>query len=147
MEIVSSEVCKVSHNVIIWDHYVWGQVCGRSALKISAVAPWGSACLAHLYRALCRATRVNCKEIDGPLTLLLTWAWIRLPFPLANRWRNWDRDERAYRYHSLAHYKRVLDDLQEGQILGSCTKCTIFSYIFENPSSHKLHLLILQTTM
>ncbi|QHO46802.1 uncharacterized protein DS421_6g190780 [Arachis hypogaea] len=89
---------------------------------------WGSACLAHLYRALCRATRVNCKEIDGPLTLLLTWAWIRLPFlspipgnprvfPLANRWRNWDRDERAYRYHSLAHYRRVLDDLQEGQFV------------------------------
>ncbi|QHO37920.1 uncharacterized protein DS421_4g115770 [Arachis hypogaea] len=75
-----------------------------------------------------RATRVNCKEIDGPLTLLLTWAWIRLPFlspipgnprvfPLANRWRNWDRDERAYRYHSLAHYRRVLDDLQEGQFV------------------------------
>ncbi|QHO57572.1 uncharacterized protein DS421_3g83370 [Arachis hypogaea] len=41
---------------------------------------WGSACLAHLYRALCRATRVDCKEIDGPLTLLLTWTWIRLPF-------------------------------------------------------------------
>nr|XP_025621613.2 serine/threonine-protein phosphatase 7 long form homolog [Arachis hypogaea] len=57
---------------------------------------WGSACLAHLYRALCRASRYNCKEIDGPLTLLLGWAWIRLPylsplpreprsFPLANR--------------------------------------------------------------
>ncbi|XP_020971913.1 serine/threonine-protein phosphatase 7 long form homolog [Arachis ipaensis] len=88
---------------------------------------WGSACLAHLYRALCRATRVDCKEIDGPLTLLLTWAWIRLPFlspilgnprvfPLANRWRNWDRDERAYRFQSLAHYRRVLDDLQDGQV-------------------------------
>ncbi|XP_020959127.1 serine/threonine-protein phosphatase 7 long form homolog [Arachis ipaensis] len=57
---------------------------------------WGSACLAHLYRALCRASRYNCKEIDGPLTLLLGWAWIRLPylsplpreprsFPLANK--------------------------------------------------------------
>ncbi|RYQ82858.1 hypothetical protein Ahy_B10g101424 [Arachis hypogaea] len=32
---------------------------------------WGSACLAHLYRALCRASRVDFKEIDGPLTLLL----------------------------------------------------------------------------
>ncbi|XP_072065996.1 serine/threonine-protein phosphatase 7 long form homolog [Arachis hypogaea] len=30
---------------------------------------WGSACLAYLYRALCRASRYNCKEIDGPLTL------------------------------------------------------------------------------
>ncbi|RYQ98579.1 hypothetical protein Ahy_B07g086326 isoform B [Arachis hypogaea] len=41
---------------------------------------WGSACLAHLYRALCRASRVDCKEVDGPLTLWLTWALIRLSF-------------------------------------------------------------------
>ncbi|XP_057740573.1 serine/threonine-protein phosphatase 7 long form homolog [Arachis stenosperma] len=41
---------------------------------------WELACLAHLYRALCRATRVDSTEIDGLLTLLLTWAWIRLPF-------------------------------------------------------------------
>ncbi|RYR65458.1 hypothetical protein Ahy_A03g011395 isoform A [Arachis hypogaea] len=64
---------------------------------------WGSACLAHLYRSLCRATRVDCKEMDGPLTLLLTWAWIHLPFlaPISGnpqlteklshgKWRNWD---------------------------------------------------------
>ncbi|XLU36172.1 hypothetical protein S245_072238, partial [Arachis hypogaea] len=54
------------------------------------------------------ATRVDCKEMDGPLTLLLTWAWIRLPFlapipgnprvfPIANR--------------------RLLDDLQEGHFV------------------------------
>ncbi|QHO32032.1 uncharacterized protein DS421_8g246540 [Arachis hypogaea] len=90
---------------------------------------WGSACLAHLNRSLCRATRVNCKEIDGPLTLLLTWAWIRLPFlapipgnprvfPIANRWRNWNRENFAYRYHTLAHYRRLLDDLQEGHAYG-----------------------------
>ncbi|XP_052119048.1 protein MAIN-LIKE 2-like [Arachis duranensis] len=77
---------------------------------------WGSACLAHLYRALCRATRVDCKEIDGPLTLLLTWAWIRLPFivlipsnprifPIANR------------FHTLVHFRRDLDVLQEGQFV------------------------------
>ncbi|QHO07774.1 uncharacterized protein DS421_14g466700 [Arachis hypogaea] len=63
-----------------------------------------------------------------PLTLLLTWAWIRLPFlalipgnprlfPIANRWRNWDRENYAYRYHSLAHYRRLLDDLQEGHFV------------------------------
>ncbi|RYR40331.1 hypothetical protein Ahy_A09g046065 [Arachis hypogaea] len=74
---------------------------------------WESTYLAHLYRALCRAIRVDCKEIDGPLTLLLTWAWIRLPFlvpipcnsrlfPIAN---------------SLAHLRRALDDLQEGQFV------------------------------
>ncbi|XP_072057439.1 serine/threonine-protein phosphatase 7 long form homolog isoform X2 [Arachis hypogaea] len=41
---------------------------------------WGSACLAHLYRALCRASRFDCKEINDSLTLLLVWAWMRLPF-------------------------------------------------------------------
>ncbi|XP_057755075.1 serine/threonine-protein phosphatase 7 long form homolog [Arachis stenosperma] len=88
---------------------------------------WGSACLAHLYRSLCRATRVDCKEMDGPLTLLVSWAWIRLPFlapipgnprvfPIANRWHNWDRQNYAYRYKTLAHYRRLLDDLEEGQL-------------------------------
>ncbi|QHN79048.1 uncharacterized protein DS421_19g666730 [Arachis hypogaea] len=89
---------------------------------------WGSACLAHLYRALCRASRYNCKEIDGPLTLLLGWAWIRLPylsplpreprsFPLANRWRNWERGDRRYRYLKLAHFRKAFDKLQEGQFV------------------------------
>ncbi|XP_072084431.1 serine/threonine-protein phosphatase 7 long form homolog [Arachis hypogaea] len=89
---------------------------------------WGSACLAHLYRALCRASRYNCKEIDGPLTLLLGWAWIRLPylsplpreprsFPLANRWRNWERGDRRYRYLKLDHFRKAFDELQEGQFV------------------------------
>ncbi|XP_072088710.1 serine/threonine-protein phosphatase 7 long form homolog [Arachis hypogaea] len=86
---------------------------------------WGSACLAHLYRSLCRATRVDCKELDGPLALLLTWAWIRLPFlapipsnprvfPIAN---SWDRENYAYRYNFLAHYRRLLDDLQKEHLV------------------------------
>ncbi|XP_025652135.1 serine/threonine-protein phosphatase 7 long form homolog [Arachis hypogaea] len=89
---------------------------------------WGSACLAHLYRGLCRASRYNCKEIDGPITLLLGWAWIRLPylsplprephsFPLANRWRNWERGDRRYRYLNLAHFRKAFDELQEGQFM------------------------------
>nr|XP_029153366.1 serine/threonine-protein phosphatase 7 long form homolog [Arachis hypogaea] len=89
---------------------------------------WGSACLAHLYRALCRASRYNCKEIDGPLTLLLVWAWIRLPylspvpreprsFPLANRWRNWERGDRRFRYLKLDHFRKAFDELQEGQFV------------------------------
>ncbi|RYR27077.1 hypothetical protein Ahy_B02g061405 [Arachis hypogaea] len=89
---------------------------------------WGSACLAHLYRALCKASRFNCKEIDGPLTLLLGWTWIRLPyllplpreprsFSLANRWRNWERGDRQYRYLNLAHFRKALDELQEGQFV------------------------------
>ncbi|RYR05286.1 hypothetical protein Ahy_B06g085152 [Arachis hypogaea] len=88
---------------------------------------WGSACLAHLYRALCRASHFDCKEIDGPLTLLLGWAWIRLPylsplprelcsFSLANRWHNWERGDRRYRYLNLAHFRKAFDELQEGQV-------------------------------
>ncbi|RYR20901.1 hypothetical protein Ahy_B03g066125 [Arachis hypogaea] len=93
--------------------------------KSGAAFSWGSACLAHLNRSLCRATCVDCKEMDGPLTLFLTWVWICLlflasisdnpqVFPIANRWRNWERGNYAYRYHTLAHYRRLLDDLQEG---------------------------------
>ncbi|KAL4381882.1 hypothetical protein AHAS_Ahas04G0177900 [Arachis hypogaea] len=35
---------------------------------------WGSICLAHLYRSLCRASWYDCKEMDGPLNLLFAWA-------------------------------------------------------------------------
>ncbi|XP_072081205.1 serine/threonine-protein phosphatase 7 long form homolog [Arachis hypogaea] len=88
---------------------------------------WGSACLTHLYRALCRASRYDCKEINGPLTLLLVWAFIRMPylasvlreprsFPLANRWRNWERGDRRFRFITLAHFRQAFDDLQEGWV-------------------------------
>ncbi|RYR09712.1 hypothetical protein Ahy_B05g078099 [Arachis hypogaea] len=30
---------------------------------------WGSACLTHLYRTLCRTSRYTCKDVDGPLAL------------------------------------------------------------------------------
>ncbi|RYQ97368.1 hypothetical protein Ahy_B08g093412 [Arachis hypogaea] len=88
---------------------------------------WGSACLAHLYRALCRASRYNCKEIDGPLTLLLDWAWIRLPYisPFPREPRNsveliedilnWERGDQRYRFLKLAHFRKAFDELQEGQ--------------------------------
>ncbi|XP_057746638.1 protein MAIN-LIKE 1-like [Arachis stenosperma] len=89
---------------------------------------WGSACLAHLYRALCRVSHFDCKKIDGSLILLLVWAWICLPylasiprepcsFSLANRWRNWDCGDRHYKYLTLAHFRKSLDDLQEGQFV------------------------------
>ncbi|RYR13593.1 hypothetical protein Ahy_B04g070506 isoform A [Arachis hypogaea] len=35
---------------------------------------WGSACLAHLYRAICRRSRYDTKEMDGPPN-----AWIETP--------------------------------------------------------------------
>ncbi|QHO43100.1 uncharacterized protein DS421_5g159920 [Arachis hypogaea] len=82
----------------------------------------------QIQRALCRKTRVDCKEIDGPLTLLLAWAWIRLPFlasipsnlrifPIANRWHNWERENWPYRLRKLEHLRGNLDALQEGQFV------------------------------
>ncbi|QHO09073.1 Serine/threonine protein phosphatase 7 long form isogeny [Arachis hypogaea] len=74
-----------------------------------------------------RVTCIDCKEIDGLLTLFLTWAWICLPFfvpilgnprlfPIANRWRNQERADWPYRFRSLVHLRRALDDLQEGHV-------------------------------
>ncbi|KAL4396124.1 hypothetical protein AHAS_Ahas01G0060500 [Arachis hypogaea] len=42
----------------------------------------GSACLAHLYRALCRASQYDTKEMDGPLNLLFVCVGNKTPFPL-----------------------------------------------------------------
>ncbi|QHO01909.1 uncharacterized protein DS421_13g419240 [Arachis hypogaea] len=78
---------------------------------------WGTASLAHLYRSLCRASRYNCKEMDGPLILLFVWAWERMPFmapiprnqlldigvPLARRWSHWRRHTR-YTRRSTAQF-------------------------------------------
>ncbi|QHN82885.1 uncharacterized protein DS421_20g699710 [Arachis hypogaea] len=77
---------------------------------------WGSACLAHLYRALCHASRVDCKEIDGPLTLLLGWTWIRLPYlsPVLREPRSFLL---ANRYLKLADFRKAFDELQEGQFV------------------------------
>ncbi|RYR34773.1 hypothetical protein Ahy_A10g049787 [Arachis hypogaea] len=50
----------------------------RNLHRISRYS-WGAANLAHLYRSLCRASRYNCKEMDGPLMLLFVWAWERMP--------------------------------------------------------------------
>ena len=42
---------------------------------------WGSACLASLYRELCRASRLPAvAQMAGPLFLLQLWAWERFPF-------------------------------------------------------------------
>ncbi|CAL0312758.1 unnamed protein product [Lupinus luteus] len=41
---------------------------------------WVSACLANLYREMCRATKPNAKAMGGCLILLQSWVWYRLPF-------------------------------------------------------------------
>ncbi|KAK1257614.1 hypothetical protein QJS04_geneDACA002451 [Acorus gramineus] len=60
---------------------------------------WGAATLAHLYRQLGIASRANCRQIAGYLTLVEVWVYEHLPFlspapdngydevtPRTNRW-------------------------------------------------------------
>src|SRR5262245_4672892 len=48
-------------------------------LDMSGKYSWGGAVLAHLYRELCAAANGEKKSICGPLHLLQTWAWSRIP--------------------------------------------------------------------
>ncbi|QHN95962.1 uncharacterized protein DS421_18g614260 [Arachis hypogaea] len=87
---------------------------------------WGSACLAHLYRALCRASRYDTKEMDGPLNLLFVWAWERMPciapvprhilppaeIPVAMRWSHSDRST-AWLEKTVEIFRHDIDYMQE----------------------------------
>ncbi|RYQ99482.1 hypothetical protein Ahy_B07g087414 [Arachis hypogaea] len=67
--------------------YLWKSqrhMSTRSIYRCSAFSPdphlqLGAACLAHLYRALCRASWYDTKEMDDLLNLLFVWAWERMP--------------------------------------------------------------------
>ena len=41
---------------------------------------WGSACLAWLYRELCRASHKDTSQIGGCLLLVQYWVWARFPY-------------------------------------------------------------------
>ena len=41
---------------------------------------WGSACLAILYKEMCRATDPEAKTMGGCASLLQSWAWYHMPF-------------------------------------------------------------------
>ncbi|XP_025611823.2 serine/threonine-protein phosphatase 7 long form homolog [Arachis hypogaea] len=88
---------------------------------------WGSACLAHLYRALCRASRYDTKEMDGPLNLLFVWAWERMPcispvprhilppaeIPVAMRWSHSERST-TWLEKTVVTFRHDIDYMQEG---------------------------------
>ncbi|RYR24260.1 hypothetical protein Ahy_B02g057750 [Arachis hypogaea] len=87
---------------------------------------WGAACLAHLYRALCRASRYDTKEMDGPLNLLFVWAWERMPclapvprqtlppaeIPVARRWSHSERTT-AWLSKTVETFRHDIDYMQE----------------------------------
>ncbi|KAL4294419.1 hypothetical protein AHAS_Ahas18G0226200 [Arachis hypogaea] len=95
-------------------------------LSKSALTVGGSGTLAHLYKALCRASRYDCKEMGGPLDLLFVWAWERVPFlaPIprqrlapadilvARRWSHPPRT-REWMWRSAASVRHDIDYIEE----------------------------------
>ncbi|CAN1217169.1 Serine/threonine-protein phosphatase 7 long form homolog [Linum perenne] len=59
-------------------HLMWLPLLGdfTSAGGLS----WGSACLAWLYREMCRASHVVAEQISGPLFIIQILAWEHFPF-------------------------------------------------------------------
>ncbi|RYR47927.1 hypothetical protein Ahy_A07g033910 [Arachis hypogaea] len=113
------------HIMLLIGTILFGDKSGASVhwKFLSLLSDFGS-----IGQGLCRASRYDCKEIDGPLTLLLVWTFMRMPylapvlrephsFSLANRWRNWERGDRRFRYLTLAHFRKAFDDLQEGHFV------------------------------
>lgn len=47
--------------------------------QVAGSYSWGSACLAFLYREMCKASDYDTKEIGGACVLLQLWVWERFP--------------------------------------------------------------------
>ena len=47
---------------------------------VTGTYSWGSACVAWLYREMCRAFHIDAHDVSGPLILLQLWIWDRFPF-------------------------------------------------------------------
>ncbi|XP_051135099.1 serine/threonine-protein phosphatase 7 long form homolog [Andrographis paniculata] len=103
---------------------------------------WGSAVLACLYRALCRATKPETSDICGPLVLLQIWAWERMTFirpgrleprelpppdivagepplpaaPYGSRWNVGFKLESVGK-HVLVRYRDQLDNMKDDQFV------------------------------
>ncbi|CAN1277132.1 Serine/threonine-protein phosphatase 7 long form homolog, partial [Linum perenne] len=59
-------------------HLMWLPLLGH--FSYAGSLSWGFACLAWLYREMCRASHVLAEQISGPLFILQIWAWEHFPF-------------------------------------------------------------------
>ncbi|CAN1151774.1 Serine/threonine-protein phosphatase 7 long form homolog [Linum perenne] len=59
-------------------HLMWLPLLGD--FSYAGSLSWGSACLAWLYREMCRASHVLAEQISGPLFILQICAWEHFPF-------------------------------------------------------------------
>ncbi|XP_021739449.1 serine/threonine-protein phosphatase 7 long form homolog [Chenopodium quinoa] len=69
---------------------------------------WGSACLATLYRHLCRASQRSRWEISGPLIVLQLWAWEHIhvgrpAMPARRRREEEEEDDQEHAYEAPPH--------------------------------------------
>ncbi|XP_050946586.1 serine/threonine-protein phosphatase 7 long form homolog [Cucumis melo] len=103
---------------------------------------WGGACLAWLYRQLCKASKQGVREIAGPLILLQIWAWERFPIvapqllhvnanqlhgrAYGSRWRDQFCVTRSAT-HVVSQYRYMFDLLQPSQIVWEPYKTVIDS--------------------
>jgi len=109
---------------------------------------WGSACLAVLYREMCRAIDAHARTMSGCASLLQSWAWFRMPFiapisrvpptfPLVCQWSG----GRVMNYRNVSHndlvgYRARIDHMQQNQVTftisisinGSKWMTNIFNY-------------------
>ncbi|KAK9130525.1 hypothetical protein Sjap_011012 [Stephania japonica] len=49
-------------------------------LQTTGQYSWRSACLAYLYRELCRGSRSSAHEVASASILIQLWVWDRFPF-------------------------------------------------------------------
>ncbi|XP_057744160.1 serine/threonine-protein phosphatase 7 long form homolog [Arachis stenosperma] len=82
---------------------------------------WGSAVLAFLYRMLCRGTCYTQHNMRGCMSLLLSWAYHRIPscrpqgfdqrrFPLVERWVGYEQRNDSEEFR-LRWWRRLLNNL------------------------------------
>uniref|UniRef100_A0A9I9D3T2 Aminotransferase-like plant mobile domain-containing protein n=1 Tax=Cucumis melo TaxID=3656 RepID=A0A9I9D3T2_CUCME len=103
---------------------------------------WGGACLAWLYRQLCKTSKQGVREIAGPLILLQIWAWERFPIvaPQLLHVNPNQLHSRAYgskwrdqfcvtisATHVVSQYRYMFDLLQPSQIVWEPYKTVIDS--------------------
>ncbi|RYR68084.1 hypothetical protein Ahy_A03g014547 [Arachis hypogaea] len=94
--------------------------CGRLS--------WDSAVLAWLYRQMCRATEHGQRNLGGCVSLMLSWAYHRIPlvrpdgfdacrFSLVERWVQY-RPDNATGESRLRQYRRTLNGIEMLNLVG-----------------------------
>jgi len=97
-------------------------------LRRSKRYSWGSACLAVLYREMCKAIDERARTMGGCASLLQSWAWFRMPFiaPISRvsptfllvcQWSG----GRVLNYRNVPHndlvgYRARIDHMQQNQV-------------------------------